>query len=254
MKKLFYLKWLFWAAGLISILIFFYVADSKVNLITEKNKKLEDSLSVLQKNLDELLFLINKGKIDKDTNQIIRDANQVIKDSNQITKDTIQSIKISEFRLETASFCKDDKRIYKFIVKPNGGIVKGAGVILKNNDFYFEPSGKNVKEGKIKFTYLFKNKTAEYTVNVKNCNFPEPPKISLPKNEYCIQDSAKYKFNISPSGCKVTGPGVSREKDGYYFYPKRAKQYNVSVSCEFEGKKTVLLIKLIECTKTMKKK
>jgi hypothetical protein len=253
MRKLFYLKWLFWAAGLISILIFFYVADSKVNLITEKNSKLEDSLRVLQKNLDELILLINKGKIDKDTNQIIRDANQVIKDSNQITKDTIQSINISEFRLETASFCKDDKRIYKFFVKPNGGIVKGAGVILKNNVYYFEPSGKNVKEGKIKFTYSYKNKSAEYSVNIKDCNSPEPPRISLPKNEYCIQDSAKYKFNISPAGCKVTGPGVSREKDGYYFYPKRAKINNVSINCEIEGKKTVLKIKLIDCKKTKNK-
>jgi len=247
MNKLSYLKGLFWAAGLISILIFFYLADSKVNLITEKNKKLEDSLSVLQKNLDELIFLINKKSVNIDTNHISKDTNRVV-------KDTIQPVKISEFRLELTSFCKEDKKLYKFILNPHGGIVKGAGVILKNNDFYFEPSGKNVKEGKIKFTYLFKNKTAEYTVNVKICNPPELPKISLPKNEYCILDSAKYKFKISPPGCIVSGPGVTREKDGYYFCPKRAKQYNVSVSCEFEGKKTVLLVKLIDCTKTMKKK
>ena len=313
MNKLFSLEGLFWVSGLLSIIIFYYIADSKVQTLIDKNNKLGDSLIVLQKNIDTLNELLNgvdtgglpEARFDTllvrvDRNLILyrfvpreknadlylwsfgdgetssekisehnfnSDKNDIYTVKLEITKkskknqyyQTIQLpikkngsesnlIKIS-IRLDSSNFCKSDKARYKFRLKPEGGVVSGKGVIKYKNDFYFLPSGKDVNIGKIFFKYQYNQSSSDYSVSIMDCSNQVAPEIGLPKNEFCVQDSLKYKFIVKPSGSKINGVGVSYEKGEYYFCPSKTKIGNVVFNCDFKGKKIILKVKVVNCPK-----
>lgn len=160
-------------------------------------------------------------------------------------------------KLDSSSYCKQSKGKHKFILSPTGGVVTGAGVIReKNNDYYFQPSHKNVKAGKVTFTYKYNQETKSLQVNVKDCSNPVKPKISLGKTEFCKQDSISYKFTVQPQGCTVKGNGIIKKGKDYYFVPSRKDVIigEVIFEGEYNGTKFNYKVKVNNCPKLNTKK
>jgi hypothetical protein len=220
MKNFSFLKGLFWVFGLVCIAVFYIITSNRVQTIIDVNKNLTDSLKVLQKNISALDSLLNNSNI----------------------KPSAISVK-----LDSSSFCKQDERKYKFKLNPSGGVVTGTGVSEAGKEYYFQPSGKEVKTGRTEFIYVYKKQTAKLIVNIRNCQGNVTPKISLDKKEYCFQDTNIYRFNIQPSECTLKGAGVFKKGKDYYFKPLDLKPGEIVFECEYNGVKTKYSVTVKYC-------
>jgi hypothetical protein len=73
-----------------------------------------------------------------------------------------------EFKLPVNTFCKSDKKEYKFILNPTGGEVAGAAVRkdAQTGDYFFSPSHEDVPAEEIQLTYKVNDQTATLDIEV----------------------------------------------------------------------------------------
>lgn len=153
-------------------------------------------------------------------------------------------------KLDSTSFCMQNQGVYKFTLKPTGGIVTGAGVIKeKNNDFYFQPSNKNLKIGKNIISYKYNDLVKSLTVNIKDCSDSVKISIKLKYKEFCLQDSSSYIFETKYPGTVIEGNGVFLKGSSYYFVPSKVKPGAYTFTGRYKNSTTKINVRVKDCVR-----